>query len=418
MDVQRKNVKAKKRLRRVIYIAVGLVVLGGVTWGVTRLRPADPTIEWGVLWPDTVKRGPMVRNVRGLGTLVPEEIRWIPAVTQGRVDKIIAHPGDNVRSDTVLLELSNPDTLQAAIDADSQLKAAVAALANLRVQLDSQRLTQESAAVQVESDYKQADLQWRTNEELAKTSLVPDLTLKLSKAKAEELANRSRIEKERLQIVDQAIKAQIAVQQANVDQLKALADLRHSQVASLTVRAGVDGVLQVVPVEVGQQVSPGTNLARVSNPKKLKAELKIAETQIKDVLIGQSAQIDTRNGIVDGKVSRIDPSSQNGTFTVDVALTGDLPKGAKDNLSVDGTIELENLTDVLFVGRPVHGQEQSTISLFKITENQTKAVRVQVKLGRSSVNYVEILDGLQPGDQVILSDMSAYDNSQSLRISH
>jgi len=418
MDVQRKNVKTKKRIRRVIFIAIGLVVLGGVTWAVTRLRPADPTIEWGVLWPDTVKRGPMVRNVRGLGTLVPEEIRWIPAVTQGRIEIIVAHPGDIVRPDSILLELSNPDTLQAAIDADSQLKAAEASLANLRVQLESQRLTQESVVAQVQSDYEQADVQWKTNQDLSKDNLVPELTLKLSKAKAEELANRSRIEKERLKIVDQAIKAQIAVQQATVDQLKALADLRHRQVDSLRVKAGVEGVLQVVPVEVGQQVNPGANLARVSNPKKLKAELKIAETQIKDVLIGQSAQIDTRNGIVEGKVSRIDPSSQNGTFTVDVALTGELPKGAKDNLSVDGTIELENLADVLFVGRPVHGQEQSTISLFKITDNQQKAVRVQVKIGRSSVNYVEILEGLQPGDQVILSDMSAYDNSQSLRISH
>jgi len=418
MDVQRKNVKTKKRIRRVIFIAIGLVVLGGVTWAVTRLRPADPTIEWGVLWPDTVKRGPMVRNVRGLGTLVPEEIRWIPAVTQGRIEIIVAHPGDIVRPDSILLELSNPDTLQAAIDADSQLKAAEASLANLRVQLESQRLTQESVVAQVQSDYEQADVQWKTNQDLSKDNLVPELTLKLSKAKAEELANRSRIEKERLKIVDQAIKAQIAVQQATVDQLKALADLRHRQVDSLRVKAGVEGVLQVVPVEVGQQVNPGANLARVSNPKKLKAELKIAETQIKDVLIGQSAQIDTRNGIVEGKVSRIDPSSQNGTFTVDVALTGELPKGAKDNLSVDGTIELENLADVMFVGRPVHGQEQSTISLFKITDNQQKAVRVQVKIGRSSVNYVEILEGLQPGDQVILSDMSAYDNSQSLRISH
>jgi len=418
MDVQRKNVKTKKRIRRAIFIVVGLVVLGGVTWAVTRLRPADPVLEWGVIWPDTVKRGPMVRNVRGLGTLVPEEIRWIPAVTQGRIEKIVAHPGDVVRPDSILLELSNPDTLQAAIDADSQLKAAEASLANLRVQLESQRLTQESVVAQVQSDYEQADVQWKTNQDLSKDNLVPDLTLKLSKAKAEELANRSRIEKERLKIVDQAIKAQIAVQQAAVDQLKGLADLRHNQVDSLRVKAGVEGVLQVVPVEVGQQVNPGANLARVSNPKKLKAELKIAETQIKDVLIGQSAQIDTRNGIVEGKVSRIDPSSQNGTFTVDVALTGELPKGAKDNLSVDGTIELENLADVLFVGRPVHGQEQSTISLFKITDNQTKAVRVQVKIGRSSVNYVEILEGLQPGDQVILSDMSAYDNSQSLRISH
>ena len=418
MDVQRKNVKTKKRIRRVIYIVVGLVLLGGVTWAVTRLRPADQVVEWGVLWPDTVKRGPMIRNVRGLGTLVPEEIRWIPAVTQGRVVKIIAHPGDTVRADSVLLELSNPDTMQAAIDADSQLKAAQAGLANLRVQLESQRLTQQSSAAQVESDFIQAKLQADTNDKLAKDNLAPDLNVRLSRAKADELGNRSRIEKERLKIVDEAIKAQIAVQQAAVDQLKALTDLRHQQVDSLKVKAGVDGVLQVVPVEVGQQVNPGANLARVSNPKRLKAELKIAETQIKDVTIGQSAQIDTRNGIVEGKVSRIDPSSQNGTFTVDVALIGELPKGAKDNLSVDGTIELENLADVLFVGRPVHGQEQSTISLFKITENQTKAVRVQVKIGRSSVNYVEILDGLQPGDQVILSDMSAYDNSQSLRISH
>ncbi|HZS43456.1 MAG TPA: HlyD family efflux transporter periplasmic adaptor subunit [Blastocatellia bacterium] len=418
MDIQRKNVKTKKRVRRAIYITVGVVLLAGITVAVTRLKPAAPTVEWGVLWPDTVKRGPMVRNVRGLGTLVPEEIRWIPAVTQGRVEIIRAHPGDPVKADTVILELSNPETEQAAVDADSQLKQAEANLAKLKVQLVSDKLTQESAAAQVKSQYLQAKLQKDTNEQLAKDKLISDLQNTQSKMQADELENRNRIEQERLKIFDENIKAQIAVQEAQVDSLRANAALKHKELESLRVKAGEDGVCQVVPVEVGQQVQPGTNLARVTDPRKLKAQIQIAETQIKDVALGQPAEIDTRNGIVNGSVSRIAPSSQNGTFTVDVTLQGELPKGAKDNLSVDGTIELEHLNDVVSVGRPVHGQENSTISLFKISKDQTEAVRVQVKLGVSSVSSVQILEGLNPGDQVILSDMSQYDAVDRIRISH
>ena len=407
---------ANKRKRR-IWIGAGAVVLVAlVTFGLSRLEPAAPSIEKGTVWMDTVKRGPMLRQVRGSGTLVPEEIRWIPAMTEGRVERRVVLPGTAVKPDTVLLELSNPELEVAAADAASELKAAEAEQTNLKVQLESALLTQRAAAAGVQSDYRQASMQADADDELAKNGLVADITQKLSRMRAEELKGRSEIEESRLEMSARAAEAQLSVQQARVDRFRAAYRLRQDQLNALKVRAGVEGVLQLIPVEVGQRVSPGANLARVAEPGRLKAEVRIAETQARDIQIGQVASIDTRNGIIPGKVSRIDPSVQNGTVTVDVALEGALPRGARPDLTVDGTIELERLTDVLFVGRPAFGGEQSTVGLFRLEAGGSAATRVQVKMGRSSVNSVEILEGLKEGDQVILSDMSAWDAFDRVRL--
>lgn len=391
-----------------------IVVL--VTIGLSRLEPAAPSVEKGTVWVDTVKRGPMLRQVRGTGTLVPEEIRWIPATTEGRVERIVVLPGKVVEPTTVLLELSNPTLEVAAADAASELKAAEAESTNLGVQLQSQLLTQKAAAAGVLADYRQASMQAEADEVLAKDGLVADITMRVSKLRAEELKGRSEIEQQRVEMAVQAAEAQLAVQKGRVDRARAAWQLRKSQVDALKVKAGVQGVLQQIPVEVGQQVSLGTNLARVAEPGRLKAEVRVAETQARDIVIGQVASIDTRNGIVPGKVSRIDPAVQNGTVTVDVALEGPLPKGARPDLSVDGTIELERLESVLFVGRPAFGGEQSTLGLFRLEAGGAGAKRVQVKVGRSSVNTVEILEGLNEGDQVILSDMSAWDAFDRVRL--
>jgi HlyD family secretion protein len=393
---------------------VVIVVL--VTIGLSRLEPAAPSVEKGTVWVDTVKRGPMLRQVRGTGTLVPEEIRWIPATTEGRVERIVVLPGKVVEPTTVLLELSNPTLEVAAADAASELKAAEAESTNLGVQLQSQLLTQKAAAAGVLADYRQASMQAEADEVLAKDGLVADITMRVSKLRAEELKGRSEIEQQRVEMAVQAAEAQLAVQKGRVDRARAAWQLRKSQVDALKVKAGVQGVLQQIPVEVGQQVSLGTNLARVAEPGRLKAEVRVAETQARDIVIGQVASIDTRNGIVPGKVSRIDPAVQNGTVTVDVALEGPLPKGARPDLSVDGTIELERLESVLFVGRPAFGGEQSTLGLFRLEAGGAGAKRVQVKVGRSSVNTVEILEGLNEGDQVILSDMSAWDAFDRVRL--
>jgi HlyD family secretion protein len=409
MDIARPSNVKQKRIRQALYVTIGLVAVGLITLGLSRLKPAAPTVDMAVVWPDTVKRGPMVRQVRGLGTLVPEDIRWIPATTQGRVESITLRPGTRVTPDSVILELTNPQVTQAAGDADLQLKAEEANLSNLKVQLQNDYLQQKASAQTVESDYAQAKMQLDMNEALAKDKLVSDLVLRQSKVRADELNSRREIEQTRLKATQDTMQARLSVQQSRVDQMRALVTLRHRELNELKVRAGFAGMLQLVPVERGQQVGPGTNLARVADPSRLKAELKIAETQAKDIQIGQSAEIDTRNGTVKGKVIRIDPSVINGTRTVDVSLDGDLPKGAVPDLSVDGTIELERLPDVLFMGRPAFGQEQSTVTLFKIDSDGTYANRTQVKLGVSSVSTVEVLSGLKVGDRVILSDMSQYD---------
>lgn len=416
MDIPRTEVAAGRRRRRLIYGSIAAVAIVLITVGLSRLEPAAPTVERGTLWIDTVKRGSMLRQVRGAGTLVPEQVRWIPATTDGRVERIQVKPGTEVTADTVLLELSNPELELAALDAEAAVRAAEAENANLKVQLESQLLSQKAQAASVESSYHQAKLQAEANEQLSKDGLVAPLTLKLSQVTADELAGRAGIETKRLEIGAEASKAQLAVQQARLEQMRGAFELKRKQVASLKVRAGSDGMLQQLPVEVGQRVTAGTILAKVAEPGRLKAEVRIAETQARDIEIGQTASIDTRNGIVPGRVVRIDPASENGTVKVDVALVGPLPKGARPDLSVDGTIELERLTDILYVGRPAFGQEQSTVGLFRLQAGGAGADRAQVKLGRSSVNTVEILEGLKEGDQVILSDMSAWDAFERVRL--
>ena len=415
MDIARPSNARQKRIRRVIYGATSLIAVLLITLGLSRLKPAAPSVERSTVWIDTVKRGPFLREVRGLGTLVPEDIRWIPATTQGRVERILLHPGTAVKTDSVILELSNPQLDQELRDAELKVQAAEASGQNLRVQAQNDYLQQKAATANIGAEYNKAKMQAEMNDALAERQLVSALMLRQSKVDAEQLAIRDEIAKQQLASYEDSIKARLAVQRSEVDQARAVMALKQQQRDELKVRAGLDGILQVVPVEVGQQVAPGSNLARVANPSRLKAEVKIAETQAKDIQIGQKATIDTRNGIVGGLVARIDPSVQNGTITVDVALTGELPKGAVPDLSVDGTIELERLADVLYVGRPAFGQEQSAVGLFKL-QRDGNATRVQVKLGRSSVNAVEILSGLNVGDQVVLSDMSAWDTFDRLRL--
>ncbi len=416
MDIARPDRSREKKLRRLIIGGAGALVVLLITLGLSRLKPAAPTVERSTVWIDTVKRGEMLRQVRGLGTLVPEEIRWIPALTEGRVERLVLQPGTAVKPDSIIIEMSNPELELAALEADSRLRAAEAQYTELKVRLESQRLDQQAAAARVQADYKQAKLRADADGELAKDGLIADITLQVSKVTAEELSNRNLIEQKRLEIAGEAVAAQLAVQQAAVEQQRALARLRRSQVQALRVRAAIEGVLQVVPVEVGQSVTPGTNLARVAQPGKLKAVVRIAETQAKDVQIGQKATIDTRNGVVPGRVMRVDPSSQNGTVGVDLSLEGPLPKGARPDLSVDGTVELERLENVLYVGRPAQGQPESLVGLFRLETGSGEANRVRVRLGRASVNTVEIVEGLKEGDQVVLSDTSAFDAHDRIRL--
>ena len=416
MDVKREGVGRKKAIRRAILTVLLLAAAGGITFALSRLKPAAPTKERATVWIDGVKRGPMVRQVRGLGTLIPEEILFIPAQHEGRVDKVVLRPGVNVKEDTVLLVLSNPDMELQLVDLEWQIKAAEANLADLRVKLETQKLALRSSSARVQSEFTQAKLTRDRDEALAKLNLKSDLELKLSVAKADELAGRLDIEKESLRIFEDSIRAQLDKEKVNIEKLRAARDLKKKQVDQLTIRSGTAGVLQQMAVEVGQRVTPGTLLAKVAQPWKLKAELKIAETQAKDIVIGQGAEIDTRNGTIKGPVSRIDPAVVNGTVTVDVRLVGELPQGARPDLSVDGTVELERLAEVVFVGRPVFGQAHSTVSLFRLDEDGKGATRVPVKLGRSSVNTIEIVEGLKVGDQVILSDMSDMDAHPRIRL--
>ncbi len=416
MDIQRPSNARAKKIRRITYGTITVILIAGVTFGLSRLRPAAPSVDRATVLVDTVKRGPMLREVRGLGTLVPEDIRWIPAQTDSRVDRIVLRPGAIVKPDSIILELSNPELQRDVLDAGFLVKAAEADYANLKVQVNSELLNQKAAAAAVQSEFKQAKLQSEVDEALYKQGLTADVTSKLSHVRAEQLAVRAELEDERTRISADSAQARLQSQQARVEQQRALYSLRRSQIEALHLRAGINGVLQLVPVEVGQRVIPGANLARVADPKKLKAEIRVAETQAKDVAIGQKATIDTRNGIVIGRVARIDPSVQNGTVTVDVTIDAPLPNGARPDLSVDGTIELENLRDVLFVGRPVHGQTDSTIGIFKLGPDDSEAERVNVKLGRSSVNTIEVVQGLKLGDKVILSDMSAWDNVDRIRL--
>ncbi len=416
MDIPRKTSTFNRQVRRAILAVLGLLALALITLGLSRLEPAAPSVDRNTVFVDTVQRGEMLRQVRGAGTLVPEVIRWIPAITDATVEEIRTLPGTEVKPGMVLLVLSNPELELQARDAESELRAAQAEKINLKVQLRSQLLTQEAQAAAVDSEYRQAKIQSEADAELVREGLLPAITLRVSKVKTEELEIRAGIEKERLDMNSESVTAQLKVQEARVDRLRAAYALRQSQVDALQVRSATTGVLQQVPVEVGQRVSPGTNLARVAEPQKLKAEVKIAETQARDVQLGQPVSIDTRNGIIPGRVSRIDPAVQNGTVTVDVALLGELPRGARPDLSVDGTIELERLEDILYVGRPAFGQSHSTIGLFRLSEDGSEATRVQIKLGRSSVSTVELVEGLREGEQVILSDMSAWDAYDRVRL--
>jgi HlyD family secretion protein len=416
MDIPRQNAAKERRRRQMVMGGVGIVLILAITLGVSRLKPAAPGVERSTVWVDTVKRGPMLRQVRGLGTLVPTDIRWLPAATEGRVERLLIQPGTRVKSSDVILEMSNPTTTQAALDAEWQMKAAEAEYHNLAVQLQSQVLAQKSEWAKVQSDYSTAKRQADTDAELAKLGVISDMALKNSEGKSKELDMRTEIEQQRLTNSGETLKAQLEAQKAKVEQARAMYQLRKEQLDALRLRAGTDGVLQELPLKEGQWVTPGTTLAKVVQPDKLKAELHVPETQAKDIALGLPAQVDTRNGIVDGKVVRIDPAVQNGTVTVDVQLEGQLPQGARPDLSVDGTIDLENLKNVLFVGRPAFGQEKSTVEIFKLDPDGKGASRVKVDLGRSSVNTVEIVKGLNEGDQVILSDMSRWDKYDRVRL--
>lgn len=415
VDIARPSQAKKKRIRRILYGSGALLVIILITVGVSRLKPAAPSVERATVWIDTVKRGSMLRQVRGSGTLVPEDIRWIPATTQGRVERIILRPGAQVKPDTVILEMSNPDLEQSVRDAQLSYQSAQAAYVNRKQELESALLNQQGDVAGIEASYKNAALQLEAQEKLFKDGLVSEIQYKQSNTAAKELENRLKIARQRLDMQTAGIKSQLAPQEADVDQRRANYELRRRQLEDLKVKAGMSGVLQEIPVERGAQVGPGANLARVADPTNLKAELRIAETQTKDIRVGQVTEVDTRNGVVKGHVARIDPKSTGGTVGVDIILDGALPSGARPDLSVDGTIQLERLDNVIYVGRPAFGQENSTVSLFKVNADG-EATRTTVKLGRSSVDKIEIVDGLQPGDQVILSDMSAQDAFDRIRI--
>ena len=418
MDIARPEFKQQKRRRQIIWGAVGLIVLLALFLGVSRLKPAAPTVERATIWTDTVKRGSMLRQVRGLGSLVPshEDVRQIPAETEATVIRIVKLPGSQVEADTILVEMTNPELEQEALDAQLQVKAAQAEYASLKVKLDSDLMTQRAGAATVTTDNNEAQRKAKTDDALYKLGVVSGQTAKASQERADELVTRNQLEDEKLKINREAIATQLAAAQAKVDQMRALAQLKQEQLAKMKVRAGVAGVLVEVPLQVGQHVLPGAELAKVVQPNHLMATLKIPETQARDIQIGEPASIDTHNGIIAGTVSRVDPAVQNGTVTVDVSLTGELPKGARPDLSVDGTIDLEKLENVLYVGRPAFGQENSTISMFVLDREGNGASRTQVKTGRASVNLIQIESGLKEGDTVILSDMSRWDNTDRVKL--
>jgi Multidrug resistance efflux pump len=417
MDIKRPpKSKIKKKIRNAVMIVVGVAALGGITYGLTKLKPAAPTLDPSTAVIETVKRGEMVRDVRGNGTLVPEITRWVPAPADGRVEKILLKAGVEVDPSTVIAELSNPQLQQQATDTDLQVKAAEADQENLKVRLESDAMTQKAAIATINSQYSQAKIQLDADEILYKQQLVAELTVKISRVAVQDLANRVKVEQERLAVMSKSTSAQMNAATSRLQQLRALAALRRHDVENLKVRAGTGGVLQQVLVTEGQQVTPGTNIARVADPNSLKAVLRVAETQIGGVKIGQKVIVDTRNGLIDGQVSRIDPAAREGTFEIDASLIGPLPPSARPDLSVDGTIELERLQNVLKVGRPAFGQAQQTIGMFVLTPDGTEAERRQVKLGRNSVSMIEILDGLKEGDRVIISDTSALDSYNRIRL--
>ncbi len=420
MDIARPDISRNKRRNRILLGIAGLALLALITVGLSRLKPAAPTVEKSTVWLDTVKRGEMLRQVRGNGTLVPEEIRWITASSPGRIERLPLLPGVTVTADTIIVELSNPELVQAALDAEAQVQSAEAQLEKLKVQLESDRLTQEAVVASLKSEWTLAKIDAEADEELRQAGLVPALTAKRSRAKADELEIRFQLEQRRQEIGLTAAKAQVKALEAGLINLHQQHELKQRQVGALKVKAGFAGVLQRLgednPLRVGQQLGAGACIARIADPTRLKAEIKVAETQAKDIQHGQVAEVDTRNGVIPGRVTRIDPAVQNGTVTVDVALEGPLPKGARPDLSVDGIITLERLDDVVYVGRPVNGQAESKLSVFKISGDGRGATRVPVELGRASVSSIEVVAGLQPGDQIILSDMSQWDAHDRIKL--
>jgi len=416
MDIPRPS-QAKAKLRKRLFIG-GAALLGlvAISIGFSRLRPAAPKIDRSLVWIDTVREGQMLRQVRGLGTLVPEDIRIVTARTAGRIDRIILRPGAVVAPDSVIVELVNPDVTQAADTADSQLHAAEAEYTNTKVRLESELLAMESTLAGAKSTYETSKLQAEVNDALFKDGLVSSLEMRKTRVAAEDAAARHEIEKKRYAFTAESMQLQLAVKQSEVDRTRAQARLRHEELEALHVRAGMRGVLQTLALEVGSQLGAGGVIARVADPALLKAEIRIPETQAKDVQLGQVAEIDTRNGVVKGRVSRIDPSVQNSTVTVDITFTEPLPKGAKPELSVDGTVELERLDKVIHVGRPAFAQERSTVGLFRVDADGSEAVRIPVQLGRCSVNTIEVVGGLKPGDRVILSDMSQWESADRVRL--
>jgi HlyD family secretion protein len=421
MDIVRDaSVKKKKRQKQTLMIVVAVIAVLGVTLGVSKLKPAPPSVEFGQIWPDTVKRGSMLRQVHGIGSLVPipEDVRLIPAETDVRVDRIIVLPGMQVKPETIVMELTNPQVTQEALSADLELKSAEAEYHNTKAKIDSDLMNLRAEAATVEADYENAKRDADANRELNKIGVLSKAALEASLSKERELATRKKIEEDRIAESTKAIETQLQVQQSTIDQKKAMAALKHRQLDALKVRAGIPGVLAALdsPMQVGQRVQQGTILAKVVQPEHLKAALKIPETQAKDIVDNLPAEIDTHNGVVKGKVTRIDPAVQNGTVTVDVTLDEPPPRGSRPDLSVDGTITLERLDNVLYVGRPAFGQEKSTVGMFKIDPDGKTATRVPVELGRMSVNTTEIVRGLKEGDQVILSDMSRWDNQDHIRL--
>jgi HlyD family secretion protein len=417
MDVPRGKEVARKRLiKRIVYISVAVLAIGGATIALARLKPAAPSVDMSGQWPGTVKRGPIEIQVRGLGRLTPQEIHFIAAAQDSRVSSIVHRAGVTLKANEAILTLADPDLETEAERAEWAYKQEQANLANLKVQLESDKLDQRATLAQLESEATQAKLNADRDMELTRLNLQSDLTSRLSVNQANQLRNRVELQKQRLAIGDDSIKAKIEAQRVVVESARAAYELKRKQVDQLTVRAGIDGVLQEVDVEVGQRVAIGTILAKMADPKKLKAVLQIAETQMKDVRPGLDATVDTRNGVIPGRVIRIDPAATNGTVGVDVSLLGPLPPGARPELSVDGVVQIERLSDVVYMDRPVSGEPGTTIGLFKIDSDGKGASRVNVKLGRASVNTIEVLDGLKVGDRVILSDMSQYDSYQRLRL--
>lgn len=413
MDVPRKSTRKR---RRWLFAGAGLAVVALLTLALSRLEPAAPSVEGGTLWTDTVKKGDMLRQVRGPGTLAAEDVRQVSAVTQGRVERKLIQPGTAVTAGTVILEMSNPDVDRQALEAQRQLVAAQSELANLRASLQNQILSQEAAIATVNSEHREAIRQAEVNEGLSSRGLAAPMDVAKARDRGAELRTRLDVERKRLGFLRESMKSQVAAQEAQVQMLRGIVEFHRGQVTSMHVRAGSDGVLQDLPVEMGQWVNSGATLARVVQPGNLKAVLRIPETQVRDVVLGQPASIDTRNGVVKGRVVRIDPAAQNGTVTVDVKLEGALPRGARPDLSVDGTVDIEHLRNVMYVGRPAYGQPESTVGLFKLVEGGKEAVRVNVRLGRGSASTIEVQGGLQPGDVVILSDMSQWDSADRVRL--